>query len=110
MVGHVLGVHVDDGQQASAEHALPLALFDVLAVVGAGECFGCPFLLEECSGDKVRDGSRDSSKVEEVVLVPSLANSLLGVAERWSVTVSTDNGSRGGQKAGEMHTPFFKLW
>lgn len=46
-LGHVCGIHVDGGKKATAKHALPLVLLDVLAVVGAGHGLGDPFLLEE---------------------------------------------------------------
>lgn len=45
--GHVGGVHLGDAQQAAAEHALPLALDHVLAVVRPQHPLGPPLLLEE---------------------------------------------------------------
>lgn len=78
IVGHVDGIHVDDGQHAAVEHALPLALLDVLAMVGAGQCLCVPFLLEEGPGDVVGYCSLNLGQVVEVVLVPCLADFLLG--------------------------------
>lgn len=77
-MGHVDGVHVDDGEHAPAEHSLPFPLLNVLAVVSSGEGLGGPFLLEEGAPDEVWDGLLDLSQVEEVVFVPCLSDSLLG--------------------------------
>lgn len=46
-LGHVLRVHVGDGKQPPAEHALPITLLYVLAMVGSQKTLGSPFLLEE---------------------------------------------------------------
>jgi len=47
MPSHIPGVHVDDGSNTATEHALPMELFDVLAMVGASQRFRVPFLLKE---------------------------------------------------------------
>lgn len=71
ILGHVFGVHVDDAQEPAAEHALPLALDDVLAVVGAQHTLGKPFLLEEGWGSFEADlGVFHLGDVEEIVFVP----------------------------------------
>ena len=78
VLGHVARLHVDDGQQAAVEHALPGALLDVLAVVAAREPLGGPFLLEEglhVGADGV-EGRPVVGEVVEVVLVPCLADTL----------------------------------
>lgn len=72
-LGHVPRVHVDDRQEAAAEHALPVTLPDVLAVVGTHQALGPPFLLEEgllvAGADLGVPLPRD---VEQVVFVPGL--------------------------------------
>jgi hypothetical protein len=72
-LGHVPRVHVDDGQEAPAEHAFPVTLPDVLAVVGTQQTLGPPFLLEE--GLLVADadlGVPLPREVVEVIFVPGL--------------------------------------
>ena len=76
VLGHVRRVHVDGRDQAAAEHALPLVLLDVLAVVAAGHGLGDPFLLEE--GLVLEQGCSQAPEVEQVVLVPCLADTLGG--------------------------------
>lgn len=68
--GHVRWVHVDHRAQTAAEHAFPLALADVFAVIGAGKSLCRPFLLEEGSVEKDGDFDPEASEVVEVVLVP----------------------------------------
>ena len=115
-MGHVDGVHVDDGEHAPAEHPLPFPLLDVLAVVGAGEGLCGPFLLEEGAPDEVRDGLVDFRQIEEIVFVPCLADPLSG--ERSTGQHSFKHGERR-QKQGRgrmeqrdigSRTPRFKLW
>lgn len=64
-LGHVARVHVGNTKQAPAEHALPVALLDVLAVVGSEQTLGPPFLLEE--GLVVGEADLGISLSEEVV-------------------------------------------
>ena len=47
VLGKILGIHVHDRQQAAAEHALPLALLDVLSMVSTRQGLGLPLLLEK---------------------------------------------------------------
>lgn len=61
-------VHRDDTANAAREHALPLTLTDLFAMVGAGEGLGCPFLLEECA---IGSGwAAESLQVIQIVLAP----------------------------------------
>ena len=52
----------------------PLALLDVLAMVGARFRLGVPFLLKECA--RVIFLVAESEEVEEVVFIPRLADAL----------------------------------
>lgn len=74
--GEVARVHVDNAGKAAAEHALPLPLADVLAVVGARGSLGHPFLLEEGFGSYM--WFPEPGEVKEVVLVPCLSDALRG--------------------------------
>ena len=82
VAGHVGRVHVDDAQQAATEHALPLALDDVLAVVAPQHSLGPPLLLEEgLMALRPNFGIPHPEDVEEVVLVPCLSDFLYIVQE-----------------------------
>lgn len=64
----------DDSVEAWCEHALPLFLSDLLAVVCSRGGFGGPFLLEMCAiGILMR---RHPTEVVEIVFVPSHAHFL----------------------------------
>ncbi len=94
-LGHVARVHVDHGGHAAVEHALPLLLLDVLAVIAAGQGLGRPFLLEECARDEVRDPGPEY--VVEVVFVGRLTEALCVLAV-YSREVHGDTVSVSGRK------------
>lgn len=88
VLGHVARVHVGDAEQPAAEHALPVALLDVFAVVGAEQALGPPFLLEEGLVVGEADlGVPLPPEVVEVVLAPRLAQ-FLGAEEEVPVSKS----------------------
>ena len=75
--GHVFRGHVDNAKQAAAEHAFPLALDDVLAVVATEHALGPPLLLEEGLVVGLADSRVPHlEEVVQVVLVPCLPNFL----------------------------------
>ena len=47
VLGQVSRANADDSWEATTEHALPLVLLDMLAMVGARDFLSEPFLLEE---------------------------------------------------------------
>lgn len=75
IIGRQIGrVHGDDAADALREHALPLALADLLAVVGTRNRLGSPFLLEESS---VRGSwGAESLQVIQVIFAPRLTDFL----------------------------------
>lgn len=70
MFGEVFWGHVDGGAETAGEHALPLLLGDVLAMVASGHGFGGPFLLEKSFATVGIEASGHHDHVIQVVLVP----------------------------------------
>lgn len=66
--GELGGIHGDHAAYASREHALPLTLTDLLAVVGPGNGLGGPFLLEE--GLVRGRGIPEAAEVIQVIFAP----------------------------------------
>ncbi|RYP06188.1 hypothetical protein DL765_009595 [Monosporascus sp. GIB2] len=90
---HVGRVHVGDAQQAAAEHALPLALDHVLAVVRPQHALGPPLLLEERLAVRRADlGAPHPHQVVQVVLVPCLPEFLYVPARGEQVSGQPYNG------------------
>lgn len=68
ILGELCGVHGHHTPYAPREHALPLTLTDLFAVVGTGHGLGGPFLLEE---GLVRDrGILEAAEVIQVIFAP----------------------------------------
>src|SRR5437773_8991148 len=76
-------IHWDDRGQTRPEHALPLLLPDLFAVICTRSCLCSPFLLKECAGLDVL--AAKTGEVVEVVFIPRLPNFL-----RTIVIIGTD--------------------
>ena len=100
--GQVAEVHGDDGLDARGEHALPLLLADLLAVVGARGGLGLPLLLEVGAADL---GAAELGEVVEVVLVHGHADFLEGTG--W---LATGHSIRNSAWEGSMRTGRLSPW
>lgn len=71
VIGSKVGrVKLDGRQETAGEHARPISLSDVSAVVASGNGFGHPFLLEESALVATRRSDLEAGQVIEVELVP----------------------------------------
>lgn len=68
VLGQIVRVHGDHAADARGEHALPLALADLFAMVGASDALGFEFLLEV--GAKGGGRGAHPRQVKQVVFAP----------------------------------------